>query len=134
MKVNEAGPLAELTALYGAYEAALMADDVAALAGFFWEHDLVRRYALGVNSYGHQSITAARQARRAEDRTLEATLITTYGDDLGTADTEFTRTATGRRGRQTQTWVRFDEGWRIVSAHVSWLDEPAWPTNEGGAQ
>jgi hypothetical protein len=26
--------------------------------------------------------------------------------------------------RQMQTWVRFPEGWRIVAAHVSNIDEP----------
>ena len=120
--VNDPAAVAELTKLFERYEDALMANDVDALQEFFWADPLVKRYALGVNSYGHDEIRAARTARSAEDRTLERTAITTYGHDFGTADTEFTRTASGRRGRQSQTWVRFDEGWRIVSAHVSWFD------------
>jgi len=26
-----------------------------------------------------------------------------------------------------QTWVRFPQGWRIVAAHVSTIDDPAKP-------
>jgi hypothetical protein len=29
-----------------------------------------------------------------------------------------------RHGRQTQFWIRFPEGWKIVSAHVSLLPAP----------
>jgi Protein of unknown function (DUF3225) len=25
-------------------------------------------------------------------------------------------------GRQSQTWVRFPQGWKVVSAHVSYID------------
>ena len=32
--------------------------------------------------------------------------------------------APGKIGRQMQTWVRFPEGWRIVAAHISIIDEP----------
>jgi hypothetical protein len=40
---------------------------------------------------------------------------------------EFDRKAFGamRQGRQTQVWRRFAEGWRIVSAHVSFTFEDA---------
>lgn len=124
MIVNDPAALAEVTEAFERYEEALMADDIDALAGFFWNHPLTIRYGLGVNSYGHEAITAARRSRKAEARSLERTVITAYGRDYATADTEFTRTATGRRGRQSQTWVRHDEGWRVVSAHVSWFDEP----------
>ena len=54
-------------------------------------------------------------------RALMRTVITTFGRDLATANTEFQRTESGRRGRQSQTWVRMPEGWRVVSAHVSFL-------------
>lgn len=124
MEINRPEVVSEVTGIFERYEAALMADDVDALAGFFWDHELTIRYALGVNSYGHAEITAARRARKAEMRSLERTTITTFGNDYATADTEFTRVATGRRGRQSQVWVRHNEGWRVVSAHVSWFDEP----------
>lgn len=122
MDVNQAEPLAEVSAAFAAYEEALMANDVDALDGFFRRDPLTIRYGLGENSYGHDAIAAVRRARSAEARSLEQTVITTYGNDAATADTLFTRTETGRRGRQSQTWIRFDNGWRIVSAHVSWYD------------
>lgn len=122
MDVNLPDPVIEVTAAFEAYERALMADDVDALDGFFRCDPLTIRYGLGENSYGHDAIAAVRRARAAEPRSLEQTVITTYGLDAATADTLFTRAASGRRGRQSQTWIRFDEGWRIVSAHVSWFD------------
>lgn len=122
MDINQTGPLAEVTAAFEAYEQALMSDDVEALDGFFRRDPLTIRYGLGENSYGHDAIAAVRRARAAEARSLEKTVITTYGADSATADTMFTRTKSGREGRQSQTWIRFDEGWRIVSAHVSWFD------------
>lgn len=123
--VNDPSIVEEVASVFARYEEALMADDIEQLNGFFWDDDRTIRYALGVNSYGHGEIEAARRARPAAPRSLERTVITTYGPDYATADTEFTRTESGRRGRQSQTWVRFDEGWRITSAHVSWFDEPS---------
>jgi len=131
VKVNDPSVKAQVEACFVSYEEALMADDQAALAAFFWDDPLTIRYGLGVNSYGHGEISAARRARQAQPRTLERTVITTHGADFATADTEFTRTSSGRRGRQTQTWVRRPEGWRVVSAHVSWFDEPEWAREEG---
>lgn len=122
MDINLPGPLAEVTAAFEAYEQALMTNDVDALDGFFRRDPLTIRYGLGENSYGHDAIAAVRRARSAEPRSLEQTVVTTYGNDAATADTLFTRTQTGREGRQSQTWIRFDEGWRIISAHVSWFD------------
>lgn len=122
MDVNRPEPLAEVTAAFAAYETALMTNDVDSLDEFFWRDPLTIRYGLGENSYGHEAIAAVRRARSAEPRSLEQTVVTTFGDDAATADTLFTRTESGRQGRQTQTWIRLDEGWRIVSAHVSWYD------------
>jgi len=34
--------------------------------------------------------------------------------------TEFVPDDEAPVGRQSQTWIRFDEGWRVVAAHVSW--------------
>ena len=58
------------------------------------------------------------------DRKLSRTVITTYGRDHATAMTLFRReNGPGKIGRQSQTWVRFPEGWRVVAAHVSSIDE-----------
>ena len=54
-------------------------------------------------------------------RSLERTVITTYGRDFATANTEFRREGSAKTGRQSQTWMRTPDGWRVVSAHVSLL-------------
>ena len=65
------------------------------------------------------------RVRRAGPRTLAKTVITTYGRDFAVASTlSYRNAAPGKVGRQMQTWVRFPEGWRIVAAHVSTIDEP----------
>lgn len=49
-------------------------------------------------------------------------MITTYGRDFATANVEFQREGSARTGRQSQTWLRTEAGWRVVAAHVSLLD------------
>jgi hypothetical protein len=125
MIINDPGTLAEVTAAFKAYEAALMCNDVAALDGLFWASTHVLRYGVGENLYGQAEILAFRQARPggSPQRTLTRTVITTFGRDLATANTEFVRAGAARPGRQSQTWARLAEGWRIVAAHVSLLGE-----------
>ena len=115
--------VAAITAAFTAYEEALMANDVAALGGFFWTDERVLRYGPTENLYGAAEIANYRAARDVSDlaRTLENTRIRALGPDMGVANTEYTRLRSGRRGRQTQVWARLPEGWRIVSAHVSLL-------------
>lgn len=115
--------VAAITAAFTAYEEALMANDVAALGGFFWTDERVLRYGPTENLYGATEIANYRAARDVSDlaRTLENTRILALGPDMGVANTEYTRLKSGRRGRQTQVWARLPEGWRIVSAHVSLL-------------
>jgi Protein of unknown function (DUF3225) len=83
----------------------------------------VVRFALHDTGYGPTAIARARRARSNVDlkRTLTHTVITTFGRDFATANTEFQREDSGREGRQSQAWVRTDKGWKVVSAHVSWL-------------
>jgi hypothetical protein len=113
---------AEVEAAFAAYERALMANDVAALGALFHDDPRTIRYGGGENLYGYAAIAAFRAGRSpiGLDRTLERTVVTTYGRDCGTASTLFRRvTQPGKIGRQMQTWVRFPEGWRVVAAHVS---------------
>jgi hypothetical protein len=113
---------AEVQAVFEAYEAALVSNDVPALEGLFWNDERTVRYGAGENLYGSAEISAFRKARPASglNRKLSKTVITTYGRDFATAVTLFTRDASpGRVGRQMQTWVRFGDGWKIVAAHVS---------------
>jgi hypothetical protein len=130
MIVNDPEALAEVKALFEAYERALVGNDVEALDGFFLASDKAIRYGGGENLYGIDDIRAFRSARSPVglERALERTQITTYGRDLAIAATLFRRSsAPGKIGRQMQTWVRFAEGWRIVAAHVSLIDAPKGP-------
>jgi ketosteroid isomerase-like protein len=121
---------AEVEAVFAAYEAALVANDVATLDALFLDAPTTLRYGAGENLYGYAAIRAFRAARPSAGlaRRLEATLVTTYGRDVATASTLFRRDgAPGKVGRQTQTWVRTDRGWRVVAAHVSVIDDPDLP-------
>ena len=125
MQIDDPTTLAEVTAAFAAYERALMDNDVDALNGFFWPSSLVVRFGPGQNLYGIDAIAAFRAGRvgGSPKRTLRETRITTYGTDFATANTEFQRKGGVPPGRQSQTWARLPEGWRIVSAHVSMLAE-----------
>jgi hypothetical protein len=118
--------VAELRAAFERYEQALVVNDVAALDGMFHDDPRTVRYGGAENLYGYQEIEAFRAARSAIGlaRTLSKTVITTYGRDHAVASTLFRRaSAPGKIGRQMQTWVRFAQGWRVVAAHVSLIDE-----------
>lgn len=121
MVVNQPEVLKGLEAAFAAYEAALMANDVAVLDALFWQSQLTLRYGVGENLYGHEAIAAFRVARPggSPQRDLARTVIVTFGDSFGVASTEFHRENTTLIGRQSQSWVLFPEGWRIVAAHVS---------------
>lgn len=125
MEINIPEVVAEVTAAFRRYEAALVANDVAILDELFWDSPLTLRYGIAENLHGHAEIRAFRAARPSTGlaRELERTVITAYGRDMATANTMFRRG--GRLGRQSQTWARMPEGWRIVSAHVSLLPETA---------
>ena len=116
---------AELTAMFERYEKALTTNDVETLDELFKNAPYTIRYGAAENLYGYLEIAAFRAARPSVglQRTLEKTVSTTFGRDFGTASTMFRR-GPGRVGRQMQTWVRFPEGWRVVAAHVSIIDEP----------
>ena len=127
MQVDLPDVLAEVTAAFARYEKALVSNDVAVLDELFRNDVRSLRYGVGENLYGYDEITAFRAARSPAGlmRRTAKTVITTYGRDAAVASTLFYRDAwTGRVGRQMQTWVRFPEGWKIVAAHVSIIDEP----------
>jgi hypothetical protein len=126
--IDEAGVRAEVATAFAAYEAALLANDSARLTGFFWNDPRAIRYGLAENLHGAAEIAVFRAARAGDDlaRDLARTTITTFGRDFATACTLFRRRESGRTGRQMQAWARLPEGWRIVAAHVSFLDFP-WP-------
>jgi len=120
MKINDPDALREITAAFYEYERALMEDDVAALDALFQQAPETVRYGVGEVLYGFEEIAAFRRSRGGSpQRKLGRLAITTYGDTLAAANVEFFREGSEKRGRQSQTWVKFAEGWKIVSAHVS---------------
>lgn len=124
MDINRPEVLAEVSAVFARYEDALVNNRVEVLDELFWASGFTVRFGVGENLYGIAAIRAFRAARPSTGlaRTLQNTLITTYGRDFATAMTEFRREGSSRTGRQSQTWVRFADGWRVVAAHVSLLD------------
>lgn len=125
--VNLPDVVAELQAAFARYERALVTNDVDVLDELFWNSPHTLRYGGGENLYGYEAIAAFRAGRSPAglERSLEGTVITTYGRDFGTANTLFRREgAPGKVGRQSQTWVRMAEGWRVVAAHVSVIPDP----------
>jgi hypothetical protein len=127
MEVDLPDVLVEVTAEFTRYEAALVSNDIAVLGELFRKDPRTLRYGVGENLYGIDAIAAFRAARSpfGLGRRTDKTVITTYGRDAAVASTLFYRDSlVGRVGRQMQTWVRFAEGWRIVAAHVSIIDDP----------
>jgi hypothetical protein len=127
MQVDLPDVLAEVTEQFARYEKALVSNDVAVLDALFRTDARTLRYGIGENLYGYDAITAFRVARSPVGlmRKTANTVITTYGRDAAVASTLFYRDSLpGKVGRQMQTWVRFPEGWKIVAAHVSIIDEP----------
>jgi hypothetical protein len=121
MDINLPDVLAEVQAQFARYEKALTSNDVAVLDELFWNSPHTLRYGATENLYGYDEIREFRAARPAQglQREVLRTAITTYGRDFATANIEFRREGSSRIGRQSQTWLRTPDGWRVVSAHVS---------------
>lgn len=126
LDINHPETLAEVTDAYRSYEDALLAADFATLDNLFWNSGLTIRYGAAEIQYGYDLIAAFNKRRRLNpERVLARTIVTTYGRDCGTASTLFTDVPSGQIGRQMQTWARMPEGWRVVAAHVSVIDQPS---------
>ncbi|MEO6217916.1 MAG: oxalurate catabolism protein HpxZ [Sphingomonas sp.] len=120
MIIDDPAVLAEVTAAFHEYERALMADDVPAMDRLFADVPTTVRYGVGEVLYGADAIRDFRKGRGGSPRRrLGRVAISTYGDSFATANAEFFRERSERRGRQTQAWVKFADGWKVVSAHVS---------------
>jgi hypothetical protein len=126
MQIDIPEVVAEVKAAFERYEKALVTNDVETLGALFADAPQTIRYGIGENLYGYKEIAAFRAARSPINlmRDLSRTVITTYGRDFATASTLFKRVGTtGKIGRQMQTWVRLPQGWRVVAAHVSLIDD-----------
>ena len=120
MHIDDPVLVAEVSAAFQEYERALMADDISAMDALFHDAPTTNRYGVGEVLYGIEEIRAFRKGRGGSpQRKLGRVAITVYGDSFATADAEFFREGSDRRGRQTQSWVKFADGWKVVSAHVS---------------
>jgi ketosteroid isomerase-like protein len=126
IEINIPDVVAEVTDAFMRYERALIANDVAELDALFWPSPHALRFGIGENLYGYDAIAAFRRLRPAVDlaRRLMNTVITTYGRDMATANTEFQRVGAAATGRQSHVWLRTEQGWRIAAAHVSLLLQP----------
>jgi hypothetical protein len=127
VEINLPDVVNEVIEVFEKYEKALVTNDVSTLDELFWNDPRTIRYGGGENLYGYSEIAAFRAGRSPAGlaRKLERTQITTYGRDFATANTLFMRDSNpGKIGRQSQTWARTGQGWKVVSAHVSVIDAP----------
>jgi hypothetical protein len=124
MDINLPEVLAEVSDAFFRYEQALVSNDVAVLDELFWNSPHTLRYGATENLYGYDAIRDFRAGRSPQGlaRELLKTVITTYGRDFATANTEFQRKGSSRTGRQSQTWLCTPQGWRVVAAHVSLIE------------
>ena len=123
--INDPATVAELRELYPRYEKALVTNDVETLIAMFWASPYVARFGPAESLYGIGEIEAFRKGRSPVNlaRTVQRLDIVTFGTDFASITVAFEREVEGKitRGRQSQTWARLPEGWRIVFAHVSML-------------
>jgi Protein of unknown function (DUF3225) len=125
LAINLPEIVAEVRAAFDSYEQALTGNDLKLLDQLFWHSEHTLRYGATENLYGYDAIAAFRAARSPAGlaRTLGKIVITTYGRDIATANCEFSRDNPPQNGRQSQTWIRTPEGWRVAAAHVSLLPQ-----------
>ena len=121
MIIDDSAVREEITALVRQYETALMANDIATLDAMFWDSESVVRFGVGENLYGAAQVAEFRRQRQggSPQRTVQRVDVTTFGQDFAVAHVAFQRAGSAAIGRQSQTWARLAQGWRIVSAHVS---------------
>jgi hypothetical protein len=123
MVINDPDTLREVTEIFTIYERALLANDNALLASLFLDTPFTIRYGLVDAQHGYHEVVSFRATQAPFTRRLDRTVITSYGRDCATASTLFVRDDTpGKIGRQMQTWVRTEDGWKVAAAHVSMMD------------
>jgi ketosteroid isomerase-like protein len=122
-EINNPDVVSEIEALFSDYDRALRSNDRTTLNGFFLDSPLTVRFGNGENLYGIDEIAAYRASVAQGPNVIrEHVVITTVGRDFAVVAAR-SRPSGGRIGRTMQTWVRFPQGWRIVAAHVSSIDE-----------
>ncbi|GAA2010632.1 oxalurate catabolism protein HpxZ [Catenulispora yoronensis] len=121
LPVDDPAALAEVLESFARYEKALTTNDIAVLDELFHDSPNTVRLGAGEELFGYPAIAEFRRARPASGlaRDEVRSQVTVYGDAFAVTSLVFTREGTVGFGRQTQSWVRFADGWRIVAAHVS---------------
>ena len=124
MEIDRADVVAEVADVFARYETALVANDLAVLDELFWDDARTVRFGFDGTQVGHAAVAADRRTRdrQTAPRELRSVHVTAFGPSVATVNAEFVPHGSDGVGRQSQTWVRLDEGWRVVSAHVSWQD------------
>jgi hypothetical protein len=119
--INDPAIVAEVSAAFDAYEVSLMTNDIETMDSLFWHSPLTVRYGAGDAQYGIEQIREFRRARAggSPQRKVIRRSVTTFGSDFAATNIEFIRDDSVSVGRQSQSWARFPEGWRVVCAHVS---------------
>lgn len=126
LTLNDPSIVKEIEVQFAGYDEALRSNDVAALNRYFFDSPTTVRFGNAENLYGYAEIGAYRaRAVPPIDAKRDRTVITTYGKDVATVATLSRRANATKVGRTMQTWVRFPQGWRIVAAHVSTIDDPS---------
>ncbi|HEY5753569.1 MAG TPA: oxalurate catabolism protein HpxZ [Chthoniobacterales bacterium] len=127
MTVDDRNVMQELQAAHEQYEDALVNNNVPVLDALFWDSPKVIRFGATENLYGSEAMREFRKNRPISGLAREVTRVEVhaFGRDAGATTVEFRRNVNGqvKAGRQSQFWIRFEEGWRVVSAHVSYLEE-----------
>ena len=120
MEINHPQTLAEVEKIFAEYEVALLDNDNATLAAMFLDDPTTVRYGVADYQHGYGEVMAFRATQRPFARSLDRTMITSYGRDYAVAQTLFHRDdLPGQVGRQTQVWVKTPSGWKVAAAHVS---------------
>ena len=122
MIINDPATVSAVRAAFDRYEAALLANDVDVLDDFFLHRDDTVRYGVSEIQYGIEDIRAFRAAQRPFERNLDRVTIVAYGKEVAAASTLFYRPDfPGQVGRQQQTWILTEAGWKVAAAHVSMM-------------
>lgn len=127
-EINHPNVVEAISQLYNQYEIALCNNDVAALNAFFWDSSEVVRFGVMENLYGSEAIKQYRASRPdlKLSRQISNFKVTAFDLDTAVVTLEFyggLETQPAHSGRLSQVWRHFSDGWKIVSAHVSWMPE-----------